>query len=62
LSVPTRYTIDVCMTCGEHAVYPFVCGHRSTTAMWTVPITVVPTQASRSVLAAIAIAERERKP
>lgn len=53
-NVPTSYGIDVCLTCGAQAVYPFTCGRRSTTERWTVPIVVVPTQASRRVLEAIA--------
>lgn len=49
---PDGYTIDVCATCGRHAVYPFSCGHRSSTALWTVPIHVKPTAASRTFLTA----------
>jgi hypothetical protein len=54
MKVPESYTIDICMTCGRQAVFPFSCGHRSETERWTVPITVVPTGAAKRVLAAIA--------
>jgi hypothetical protein len=54
MTPPTSFVIDVCMTCGSHAVYPFSCGHRSSTERWTVPIAVVPTAAARTVLASIA--------
>lgn len=54
MTVPDSYIIDVCATCGRHAVYPFTCGHRSDVEHWTVPITVKPTTASKHVLAAIA--------
>jgi hypothetical protein len=60
LNVPDRYIIDVCMTCGRQAVFPFSCGHRSPTERWTVPIVVKPTQAARTVLDAIA--EQETSP
>jgi hypothetical protein len=52
------YVIDVCMTCGAHAVYPFACGHRSETERWTVPITVEATTSSMRVLEAIAAGGR----
>jgi hypothetical protein len=52
--VRRAYTIEVCMTCGAHAVYPFPCGHRSETERWTVPITVEATTSSMAVLDAIA--------
>lgn len=57
------YVIDVCMTCGAHAVWPFACGHRPwgydpQREPWTVPITVEATAASMRVLAAI----RAREP
>jgi hypothetical protein len=52
--VRRTYVIDVCMTCGRHAVYPFGCGHRSETERWTVPITVEATVASQTVLDSIA--------
>lgn len=53
------YIIDVCLTCGAHAVYPYICGHRpsdfdSMVEPWTVPITVEATTASMRVLEAIA--------
>jgi hypothetical protein len=51
------YVIDVCMTCGAHAVWPFSCGHRSSTERWCVPITVEATRAAMSVLAAIGAQE-----
>ena len=52
------YVINVCMTCGAHAVYPFVCGHRPDvfdpqSEPWTVPITVEATASSMAVLDAI---------
>lgn len=53
------YIIDVCLTCGEHATYPFGCGHRSETELWTVPITVEATTSSMQVLAAIAAREED---
>lgn len=49
-SPPTGYIIDVCATCGRHAVWPFSCGHRSTRRAWTVAIHVVPTQAAKTRL------------
>jgi hypothetical protein len=48
------YVIDVC---SAHAVWPFSCGHRSSTERWCVPITVEATRAAMSVLAAIGAQE-----
>lgn len=52
------YIIDVCITCGAHAVFPFICGHRPErfdpmVEPWTVPITVEATTSSMCVLEAI---------
>lgn len=44
---PASYVIDVCAICGAHAVYPFSCGHRSSTEHWTAPIVVKPSKATR---------------
>lgn len=46
------YAIDVCLTCGAQAVYPYACGHRPENydpqvKPWCAPITVVPTQAAK---------------
>lgn len=43
---PRSYVIDVCLTCGKHAVYPF-CAHRSETARWTYPLVVAATATAR---------------
>lgn len=40
MEAPTGYTIDVCLHCGAHAVWPFSCGHRSETGRWTTPVRV----------------------
>jgi hypothetical protein len=55
--VRRTYVIDVCMTCGAHAVFPFVCGHRSVSERWTVPIAVEATVAAQTVLDAMPEAE-----
>lgn len=49
------YIIDVCLTCGAHAVYPFICGHRPTrfdaqSEPWTVPVAVELTKTSETLL------------
>lgn len=54
-----QYVIDVCIVCGEAATYPFRCGHRSETELWTVPITVTASAASMQVLRAIAARESD---
>lgn len=46
---PQSYIIDVCLTCGKHAKWPF-CVHRSETERWTFPLAVKPTAASHRVL------------
>lgn len=46
---PRSYIIDVCLTCGQHAKWPF-CVHRSETERWTYPLAVKPTDASFRVL------------
>jgi len=51
--VRRTYIIDVCMTCGAHAVFPFICGHRREDQRWTVPIVVEATVAAQTVLDAI---------
>jgi hypothetical protein len=38
----TRWTIDVCATCGALATYPFTCGHRTTDRPWTYVVVVKP--------------------
>jgi hypothetical protein len=53
--VRRAYIIDVCRTCGAHAVYPFACGHRPKDfdpqrEPWTIPITVEATTSSQTVL------------
>lgn len=60
MTVPDRYIIDVCATCGAHAVFPFSCGHRTTNERWTVPICVTPTTAAKTVLKAIQEQETTR--
>jgi hypothetical protein len=52
VTAPDGYIIDVCATCGRHAVYPFACGHRRTDREWTTVITVKPTPATRRRLQA----------
>lgn len=44
---PASYIIDVCIYCGAQAKFPFTCGHRDIVLPWTMPITVVPTPATR---------------
>jgi hypothetical protein len=60
--VRRTYVIDVCMTCGAHAVFPFICGHRPEgfdpqREPWAVPITVEATAASMRVLDRIGVTE-----
>jgi hypothetical protein len=47
---PTGYIIDVCATCGRHAVFPFGCGHRRTDRQWTTALRVHPSKAERARL------------
>jgi hypothetical protein len=47
---PDGYVIDVCATCGRHAVFPFTCGHRTDRGPWTIPLAVKATQAGRKAL------------
>lgn len=43
---PTSYTLDVCLTCGRRAQWPF-CAHRSEAERWTYALIVRPTDAER---------------
>ena len=45
--VPKSYVIDVCVVCGAHAIWPFSCGHQSTSEAWAAPIVVAPSRSTR---------------
>ena len=55
------YVIDVCATCGAHAVFPFSCGHRQIDKVWTMALVVKPSPARRRELQET-MALRKREP